>query len=480
MLVTPRRRRAGRALARRPSATTSTCSSSPPTAASARAFHGPGGERLLGGLPPGDDPVADWTRALHPDDRAAFEQHLRGLLGGESTDDVVRLVGLRRRHARDLVAELALARRDGVVVHGIAADVTCDASSSGVLKADRRPGPPRGDALEARAAEAERLARTDALTGVANRRHLSERLEHALRARRGRRPPGCCCSTSTTSSASTTRYGHAAGDAVLVEVARRHPRRRPRRDARRALGRRGVLRRSCRGVRTTTRPARIGEGVRARDRAPTAIDVGRRRARGHRLGRRRPRDARAARRSTTSSTPPTARSTRRSAAAATRRASTASLDARGPRRRGARGDPASPRRLALTASVREGMSPLHCAAGRRPRRARPPSGSGLPERDRAALPARRLAARRRQGRDPRRASSRKRGPLDDASWDVMRAHTRDRRRDHPPDRRPARGGARPSATTTSTATAAATRTAWSATRSRSRRASSPPPTPTRR
>ena len=55
-------------------------------------FHGPGGERLLGG-PPGDDPVADWARALHPDDRTTFAEHFGRLLRGDAADDVVRLVG---------------------------------------------------------------------------------------------------------------------------------------------------------------------------------------------------------------------------------------------------------------------------------------------------------------------------------------------------------------------------------------------------
>ena len=73
-------------------------------------------------------------------------------------------------------------------------------------------------------AELERLARTDALTGVANRHVLQEALGRA--AQLTRLPHTAvssrwCCSTSTGSSRSTTRYGHPAGDAVLVQVARR-------------------------------------------------------------------------------------------------------------------------------------------------------------------------------------------------------------------------------------------------------------------
>ncbi len=61
----------------------------------ATTFAGPGGERILGGsLPDGADLVTAWTRAVHPDDRPAYERHLVRLSNGESTEDSVRIIGL--------------------------------------------------------------------------------------------------------------------------------------------------------------------------------------------------------------------------------------------------------------------------------------------------------------------------------------------------------------------------------------------------
>ena len=94
--VAPRRRAVPvDASARRRSATSSTPSRSAPTARIATTFAGPGGERILGGsLPDGADLVTAWTRAVHPDDRPAFERHLVRLSNGESTEDSVRIIGL--------------------------------------------------------------------------------------------------------------------------------------------------------------------------------------------------------------------------------------------------------------------------------------------------------------------------------------------------------------------------------------------------
>ena len=143
----------------------------------------------------------------------------------------------------------------------------------------------------------------------------------------------------------------------------------------------------------------------------------------------------------------------------------------------------SPSRSAWRARSR---SPPAFAAGRpRPRRAgrvaRRADGAaaGAAGATRAALPARGLAARRRQGRDPG-ADPRQAGPARRRRVGPD-PHASDRRRGHgaPASRRCARPP-RPSATTTSATTAAAIPTASRAPRSRSRPGSSPRPTRSRR
>ena len=70
--------------------------------------------------------------------------------------------------------------------------------------------------------QAERRSRTDELTGVANRRHFAEQLDAVLAAApRDRHAPGVLLLDVDRFKRINDTYGHACGDAALVEIARR-------------------------------------------------------------------------------------------------------------------------------------------------------------------------------------------------------------------------------------------------------------------
>lgn len=92
-----------------------------------------------------------------------------------------------------------------------------------VIHGRARQGAARELAAEQRAREeAERLSRIDALTGLYNRRHVAETIEHEL-ARTGRQ--GSAVGVLTFDIDFFKRindaHGHGGGDAVLIEIARR-------------------------------------------------------------------------------------------------------------------------------------------------------------------------------------------------------------------------------------------------------------------
>jgi len=87
-------------------------------------FQGPGADRLLGGAEP-DPEMTNWDAALHPDDRAAYDEFNRALAAGEDVDVEYRLRGADgvTRWVHDRAATRRFA--DGTIeISGIVADVS--------------------------------------------------------------------------------------------------------------------------------------------------------------------------------------------------------------------------------------------------------------------------------------------------------------------------------------------------------------------
>jgi diguanylate cyclase (GGDEF)-like protein len=164
-------------------------------------FAGPGRDRLLGGVPADGDWGRAWIEAVHPDDRALYAEHTARYLRGEMSEVRCRLVGLDG--VTRWIVGGGMPRRDGdrLIVEGIVRDATAEVTA------------------EERLREA---ARTDALTGLFNRRHFSEVLEAELeRSRRERLTPGLLLIDVDHFKSVNDTYGHQIGDAVLIEIAER-------------------------------------------------------------------------------------------------------------------------------------------------------------------------------------------------------------------------------------------------------------------
>jgi diguanylate cyclase (GGDEF)-like protein len=126
---------------------------------------------------------------------------------------VVFLTG--RTSTEDVVAGLALGAHDYLKKPFEPAELIARVSSAVRLKAVQ-------DELRARNAELDRLSRTDTLTGVHNRRHVEEHLDqHASAARRHGQELSAIMLDIDHFKAINDAFGHAAGDAVLQEFARR-------------------------------------------------------------------------------------------------------------------------------------------------------------------------------------------------------------------------------------------------------------------
>jgi diguanylate cyclase (GGDEF)-like protein/putative nucleotidyltransferase with HDIG domain len=184
-------------------------------------FAGPGLDRLLGGHPPSEQSVPDtWRAAIDPRDLADYRQCEAEILAGHPSEVSYRVRGLdgitRWVHAR--VHPQAL-EPGAVHFAGILSDVTEQRRANDEL----HQALGELSSLNAQLADAhrtaERLASTDALTGLGSRRSFGTLLGEAL---------GQSCSQYGLVILDVDHfkrvndtYGHRAGDDVLVTIARR-------------------------------------------------------------------------------------------------------------------------------------------------------------------------------------------------------------------------------------------------------------------
>ena len=182
-------------------------------------FQGPGGDRLLGGAEPDPDMV-NWDSAVHPDDRAAYDEFNRALAEGSDSEVLYRLIGAdgvtRWVHDR---AACRPVPSGGYEVSGIVSDVTDRRRLEDDLRRSVEAMQQTHRELERARAEAELRAATDDLTGTSNRRHFLQTAGEWLEA--DVTPSGLLLLDADHFKQINDRHGHAIGDAVLVHLASR-------------------------------------------------------------------------------------------------------------------------------------------------------------------------------------------------------------------------------------------------------------------
>ena len=105
--------------------------------------------------------------------------------------------------------------------HGVLVDPVADAELVATVRSAARTGALQEE-LRNRAESLERLAFTDGLTGLPNRRFLDRQLDALISsARRHERPLAVALIDADRFKAINDRHGHAVGDEVLAELARR-------------------------------------------------------------------------------------------------------------------------------------------------------------------------------------------------------------------------------------------------------------------
>ena len=163
--------------------------------------------RVLGIPEDSEDAAVAWARAVHPDDADAHGRARERLRAGESTDLEFRVLDSDGEVHWLWAREHPVGEDDGaVVVDGVVSDISGRKAAEGEL--------------EQAHAEADRLSRMDALTGVFNRRHFSEVLAGQL-ASSGRLRLALLMIDLDHFKRVNDVHGHLIGDAVLRASAER-------------------------------------------------------------------------------------------------------------------------------------------------------------------------------------------------------------------------------------------------------------------
>jgi diguanylate cyclase (GGDEF)-like protein len=180
-------------------------------------FDGPNLERLLGGEP---QSPAHWQSRIAAEDLPAYRACEAELLAGRPAQVDYRVHGLdgTTRWIRARVNPEQLA--DGSVrFAGILSDITRQHEAEDRLRAALLALAEANAKLDIAHSKAVELAKTDPLTGAANRRHVDEVLNDLLTA--GGSTVGVLLLDIDDFKDVNDRYGHRVGDEVLIEIVAR-------------------------------------------------------------------------------------------------------------------------------------------------------------------------------------------------------------------------------------------------------------------
>ncbi|HET7684851.1 MAG TPA: EAL domain-containing protein [Candidatus Limnocylindria bacterium] len=164
-------------------------------------------EGILGTVPQDVTPEAAFEAAVHPDDRAAYDEAYRAVVAGQPSELEYRLIGYdgRVRWVLDRMRP-HVTPHGRLLVDGVVTDISESRNVSLAL---------------AKAQQHAYAARTDALTGLPTRLAFHEHLQVALTRAAG--GAGCAVLFVDLDNFKLVNdsFGHAAGDELLAAVARR-------------------------------------------------------------------------------------------------------------------------------------------------------------------------------------------------------------------------------------------------------------------